>query len=223
MSDLQLKLRIIEAQGLQRGDKTSSDPFVIAKFKGLGKTASTQTSVVHNTLNPVWNQDLVLYPKSASDVLLLKVYDHDTLTKDNLLGMVEIPLERFFQQGLQDNWLQLMKRKGGWKSLIGGHPTWFSVPGALHFQLFFNLANTSAVNTGLSTQQYVSTGSATVSGSKDIPVLQYTTGFNPVQAPLSTIGNQPYVQQGLNNSQGFNQQQQQQGFNQPFIQPTTQI
>jgi len=186
-------------------------------------------------LNPTWNQDLVLYPKSATDVLLLKVYDHDTLTKDNLLGMVEIPLERFFQQGLQDNWLQLMKRKGGWKSLIGGHATWFSVPGALHFQLFFNLANTSAVNTGLSTQQYVSTGSGTAPGSKDIPVLQYTTGFNPVQAPLSTIGNpsfaqginssQGFNQQGLNTSQGFNQQglNTSQGYQQGYIQPTTQI
>jgi len=207
MSDLQLKLRIIEASGIQRGDKTSSDPFVVAKFRGLGKMmTSVQTSVIHNTLNPVWNQELTLYPKSANDVLLLKVYDHDTLTKDNLLGMVEIPLERFFQKGLQESWLQLMKKKGSWKSLIGGHPTWFSVAGALHFQLSFDLANTSAVNTGMvSNQQYVSNSFGTVAHNKE-QVAQFTTGFNPIPFPQG---------QNLSNSQTVPQQQQ------GYYQPTT--
>jgi len=144
MSDLQVKIRILEANGLSRADtsKNSSDPFVVAKFRGLGKMLkSVQTSVIHNTLNPVWNQELSLYPKTASDILLLKVYDHDTLSKDNLLGMVEIPLERFFQQGTTDQWIQLMGRKGSWKSLIGGHPTWYALPGQIHIQLWFGLSS----------------------------------------------------------------------------------
>jgi len=157
MSDLQLRIKVLEATGLTRGDKNSSDPFIVAKFKGLGKMMnSVQTSVIHNTLNPVWNQDLILYPKNNSDVLLLKVYDHDSLTKDNLLGMVEIPIDRFFQQGTQDNWLQLMQRKGSWKSLIGGHPTWLTVPGQIHIQLWFGLSTqVTGLGTGLAQGQYV--------------------------------------------------------------------
>jgi len=145
MSDLQLKIKVIEAVGVSRGDtaKNTSDPFVVCKFKGIGKLLAphVQTSIAHNTVNPVWNQELALYPKTSADILLIKVYDHDALTKDNLLGMLEVPLDRFFQQGWQDQWVQLMNRKAGWKSMIGGHPTWYSVPGQIHIQLWFGMAS----------------------------------------------------------------------------------
>jgi len=193
MSDLQVKIRVLEAHGLSRGDvgKNSSDPFVVAKFRGLGKMmTSVQTSVIHNTLNPVWNQDLTLYPKNNTDILLLKVYDHDALSKNNLLGMVEIPLERFFQQGTQDNWVQLMNRKGSWKSLVGGHPTWFSVPGQLHVQLWFGLANQTLQSTGLAPQSNA-----------------FVTGQ---QYQGQQLGQQGFVQQGLAQQQ-YGQQLGQQG------------
>jgi len=191
MSDLQVKIRVLEAHGLSRGDvgKNSSDPFVVAKFRGLGKImTSVQTSVIHNTLNPVWNQDLTLYPKNNNEILLLKVYDHDALSKNNLLGMVEIPLERFFQQGLQDNWVQLMNRKGSWKSLVGGHPTWFSVPGQLHVQLWFGLAN-QTVQTGLAPLQ----SNAYVS-QQGLGQQQYAQQGLGQQG---LVGQQQYGQQGL--------------------------
>jgi len=211
MSDLQVKVRVLEAYGLAKTDKVGgSDPFVVAKFRGLGKMmTSVQTSVIHNTSNPVWNQDLTLYPKTTSDVLLLKVYDHDTLSKDNLLGMVEVPLERFFQQGTTDQWVQLMRRKGSWKSLIGGHPTWFNCPGQLHVQLWFGLSSQA---TGVQSLQ--STGQSYNSGcygqqqnfgTKEAQT--FTTGFNIVQAPAFGLQQQPILQQ-----QGL----QQQGFHQPL-------
>jgi len=217
MSDLQLKIKVIQANGLQRGDKTSSDPFVVAKFMGLGKIMnSVQTSVVHNCLNPVWNQDLTLYPKSMADVLLLKVYDHDTLSKDNLLGMVEIPLERFFQKGWQDNWFQLMGRKGSWKSLIGGHSTWYNVPGQLHIQMWFGL---SAQATGLASlsQPYAipPTGQTGPYYTKESQT--YNSGFNPV-----LIGPPGYQQPGLNSGiqqPGLNTGIQQPGLNTAYQQP----
>jgi len=214
-------------------EKNSSDPFVVAKFKGFGKMMnSVQTSVIHNTLNPCWNQELCLYPKNATDVLLLKVYDHDTLSKDNLLGMVEIPLERFFQQGFQDHWIQLMGRKGSWKSLVGGHPTWYAVPGQLHIQLWFGLSSqiqstgqappqiTPVVmgsQFGQPTQQQQPNGNACGYGSsyattglvnsKECQTFQ--CGFNPVTNPKT-----------FNTSGGFQQPQQLQQ-PQQFNQPTT--
>eukprot|EP01114_Cavostelium_apophysatum_P017606 TRINITY_DN527_c0_g1_i1.p1 TRINITY_DN527_c0_g1~~TRINITY_DN527_c0_g1_i1.p1 ORF type:complete len:213 (+),score=45.74 TRINITY_DN527_c0_g1_i1:97-735(+) len=201
MSDMQLRVKILEAQGLSRADRNgTSDPFVVAKFRGLGKMMahSAQTAVIHNTTNPVWNQELTLYPKTASDVLLLKVYDHDTLTKDNLLGMIELPLDRFFQTGFQEQWVQLMKRKGSWKALVGGHPTFMSVPGILHFQIWFGM---SAQATGLAPQvasipQTFVTGQA--STLKDIhdPSATFSTGYNPIVSPYSSQGMQAQ-QQGM--------------------------
>jgi len=188
MSDLQVKIRVLEAHGLSRGDigKSSSDPFVVAKFRGLGKMMnSVQTSVIHNTLNPVWNQDLTLYPKNNNDVLLLKVYDHDALSKNNLLGMVEIPLERFFQQGVQDWWVQLMNKKGSWKSLVGGHPTWYSVPGQLHIQLQFELTQSSTgfMMGGLQSQAYLGQQQPQQQQQQFVQQGQYQTQqpINPVQ------------------------------------------
>jgi hypothetical protein len=232
MSDLQLKIRVIQASGLQRGDKNSSDPFVVAKFRGLGKMmTSVQTSVIHNTLNPVWNQDLTLYPKNVSDVLLLKVYDHDTLSKDNLLGMVEVPLDRFFQQGWQDNWIQLMSRKGSWKSLIGGHPTWISVPGQIHVQFWFGLSSQATGLASLSLPYATNPLSGQTANSNYSKEVQtFACGWNPVSGGLNQ-GYQTGFQQPLN--QGLNQGSQQQynqplnqglnqGFQQPFNQPLNQ-
>jgi len=212
MSDMQLKIKVLEAHGLSQGDRNTSDPFVVAKFKGLGKMMnSVQTSIVHNSLNPVWNQELTLYPKTNTDVLLLKVYDHDVLTKDNLLGMVEIPLDRFFEKGTQDNWLQLMKRKGGWKSLVGGHPTWFGVPGQLHIHLWFGLSNQG---TGLAQAQYVPQNVSTTQYSQ--PQTYGNQGFGTQQQTYPTQGTQglgtqqqTYPTQGTQGlgNQGFGTQQ----------------
>eukprot|EP01114_Cavostelium_apophysatum_P021627 TRINITY_DN75_c0_g1_i1.p1 TRINITY_DN75_c0_g1~~TRINITY_DN75_c0_g1_i1.p1 ORF type:complete len:274 (+),score=55.25 TRINITY_DN75_c0_g1_i1:83-823(+) len=137
-----LKVRVLEAHALpSTSDKKSlPDPFVTCKLRGMKNMMhKVQTAPVNNTCTPRWNQELCLNPKNTSDILLVKVYDKDPI-KSSLLGMVEIPLDRVFQQGLQDNWFQLMKRKAGWKSMVGGHPTWFSVPGSVHLQLAFGPA-----------------------------------------------------------------------------------
>jgi len=141
-------IKILEAKGLEK-DFNSTDHFVVAKIKGFG-SHTAQTSVFRDSLNPVWNEELILFPKAISDVLLLKIYDHDTLTKDNLVGMVEVPLNMFFQNGMQDTWLQLMKRKFGLKSMMQGHYTWYCVPGQLHLQFCFGL---STQGTGIGNEQ----------------------------------------------------------------------
>jgi len=138
----QVRIKVIEAHGLiKRDKKDQSDPFVMAKLKGIKQMmSSVKTAVINNNPNPIWNQELDLYVPSVNDVLLLKVYDKDTL-KNSLLGMVEVPLSKFYQTGASDQWLQLMKRKGAWKKIIGTQPIWFTVPGSLHVQIWFGSAN----------------------------------------------------------------------------------
>jgi len=144
----QLRVKVCEAFGLQRADRNgSADPYVSAKLRGK-PLSNVKTSQQKNTLNPKWNQDLMLYPRGVTEVLVLKIYDHDSLKKNNFLGMVEIPLERFFQQGVKDTWLQLMRKKSGWKRYFGGKPSYFSAPGQIHVQLWFGNANQSIESTG---------------------------------------------------------------------------
>jgi len=201
-SSFQVKIKVIEAHGLSKKDKkTQSDPYVIAKFKGMKNMAtSVQTSIINNNPNPVWNQELCLFPKSVNDVLLLKVYDSDHHKKDNLLGMVEIPLERFFQTGAQDSWFQLMKRKGAWKSLVGKAPFWFSVPGSLHIQLWFGNGSSSMLSQGMAPQYNTGVNNTGMN----------TTGMNNTgmnNTGMNTTGMNTGMNSGMNNTgmnTGFN-------------------
>jgi len=161
--NFQLRINVCEAFGLQKADKTgNADPFVVAKLRGKFWKGKVQTSQIKQTLEPVWNQELMLYPKNISDILVLKIYDHDTLRKDNFLGMVEVPLERFFQQGMKDSWLQLMRKKQGWKRIYGKRPSYISAPGQLHVQIWFgnmNEFNNMLATSGFANQSMNQSGS----------------------------------------------------------------
>jgi len=147
--NFQLRIKVFEAFGLQRADRNgSADPYVVAKLRGK-PMSGVKTSQMKNTLNPVWNQDLMLYPKGVNEILVLKIYDHDSFKKNNFLGMVEIPLERFFLQGVKETWLQLMKRKAGWKKLFGAKPTFISASGQIHIQLWFGNSNQALTDSGM--------------------------------------------------------------------------
>lgn len=134
----QVRIKVVEANGLMKKDKKSqSDPFVVAKLKGLKQMmSSVKTNVVNNNQNPIWNQELDLFVPNTTDVLILKVHDKDTI-KSSLLGMVEIPLSSFYNSPPSDSWLHLMQRKGNWKKLMGKQPIWNQVPGSLHIMLWF--------------------------------------------------------------------------------------
>jgi len=208
MSDLQVKIEVLEARGLPPADRNGlSDPFVVAKFRGLGKMmTSVQTSIAHNNLNPVWNQELVLYPQSNNDVLLLKVYDHDPIGRDNLLGMTEVPLANFFQRGFQDYWVQLMQKKGSWKSFVGGQATWLATPGQLHFRLCFGLANQGSGLAGPQSmpQTYANPGLSTGYVQSGVPSTGYvqpsSTGYVQSSSPTGYVQSSSptgYVQSGV--------------------------
>mmetsp|Transcript_55447 Transcript_55447/g.97879 ORF Transcript_55447/g.97879 Transcript_55447/m.97879 type:complete len:92 (+) Transcript_55447:2-277(+) len=52
-----------------------------------------KSSVIHNTLNPVWNETLQLNVNNPTDPILLQVKDKDILTSDDPLGDTEIYLQ----------------------------------------------------------------------------------------------------------------------------------
>jgi len=89
-----LTVRIIAAYNLINADTgifgDVSDPYVKVQ---LGD-AEKRTHTINNDVNPKWNSHPFLFDvKSKDQVLRLSVWDEDTLTADDPLGKMEIPLE----------------------------------------------------------------------------------------------------------------------------------
>merc|ERR1719272_446498 len=67
-----------------------SDPYVKVNLGDVEK----RTNTINNDLNPRWNSHPLLFDvTSRNQVLKLSVWDEDTLTADDPLGKMEIPLE----------------------------------------------------------------------------------------------------------------------------------
>ena len=64
-------------------------------FFGFGCTIqSGRTTTIGGDLNPEWNEDFRFLVDNVEDIILdFKVYDHDPLNFDELLGEVTLPLK----------------------------------------------------------------------------------------------------------------------------------
>ncbi|KAJ3426304.1 c2 domain-containing protein [Anaeramoeba flamelloides] len=100
-----LYIRIVSAEGLHGADLGGkSDPFcrlsingkeIPDKIKKKGKIFDGETKIIKKTVSPVWNETFVLYVTPGnenSDHLLIQIFDHDKLSKNDSLGGVKIPL-----------------------------------------------------------------------------------------------------------------------------------
>ena len=110
-----LCVRIIEARGLKAADwGGTSDPFVEVRIKN--DPHMLKTKVIKKTLNPVWNEEFFLYPKSPdTDFLSLKIYDYDTVTNNDLIGELELPVAIWHNKKgpTTEEWKDVMDRKSG--------------------------------------------------------------------------------------------------------------
>ncbi|TVU36850.1 hypothetical protein EJB05_18802 [Eragrostis curvula] len=84
-----IKVNIIRGTNLAIRDVMSSDPYVIIN---LGHQ-SMKTKVIRSSLNPVWNERLMLSIPDPVPVLKLQVYDKDTFTTDDRMGEAEINIQ----------------------------------------------------------------------------------------------------------------------------------
>uniref|UniRef100_A0A0E0CHC3 C2 domain-containing protein n=1 Tax=Oryza meridionalis TaxID=40149 RepID=A0A0E0CHC3_9ORYZ len=84
-----LNVKVKGGTNLAIRDMSSSDPYVVLT---LGQQKA-QTSVIKASLNPVWNEELKLSVPQQYGPLKLQVFDHDMLSKDDLMGEAEIDLQ----------------------------------------------------------------------------------------------------------------------------------
>ncbi|XP_042872289.1 E3 ubiquitin-protein ligase Nedd-4-like isoform X2 [Penaeus japonicus] len=94
-----LRLRVIGGSGLAKKDIFgASDPYV--KIELVNITSNGGDDVVDcvltkkkkKTLNPRWDEEFIFRVKPAEHKLLLEVFDENRVTRDDFLGLVELPL-----------------------------------------------------------------------------------------------------------------------------------
>lgn len=84
-----IKVNVIRGTNLAVRDMMSSDPYVILN---LGHQ-SMKTKAIKSSLNPVWNERILLSIPDPIPMLKLQVYDKDTFTTDDRMGEAEINIQ----------------------------------------------------------------------------------------------------------------------------------
>uniref|UniRef100_A0A9I9CHM1 Synaptotagmin-5-like n=1 Tax=Cucumis melo TaxID=3656 RepID=A0A9I9CHM1_CUCME len=106
-----LSVTVIAAEDLPAVDfMGKADPYVVLTMKKSETKVKTRLTigwfrqVVHDTVNPVWNQTFdFLVEDALHDMLMIEVWDHDTFGKDKL-GRVIMTLTRAILEGeIQDS------------------------------------------------------------------------------------------------------------------------
>ncbi|XP_060179595.1 protein C2-DOMAIN ABA-RELATED 7-like isoform X1 [Lycium barbarum] len=96
-----LKIQVLRGINLAVKDTFSSDPYVVIDKGGQ----RVKTSVKKNSCNPVWNEELTVALQDPNIPIVLSVYDKDTFTGDDKMGVAEIdinPYLKVLKRGLQD-------------------------------------------------------------------------------------------------------------------------
>jgi len=103
---------------LGMGKAKSSDPYVIVKCGQArhGMIELGRTNVVKKTLNPAWKQTFKFHLEGrkfrTSDSLVLAVYDFDTMSADDPMGEVALPLSALLDGRPIDRWYPVANCRG---------------------------------------------------------------------------------------------------------------
>ncbi|XP_056428355.1 E3 ubiquitin-protein ligase NEDD4 isoform X4 [Hyla sarda] len=90
-----LRVKVIAGFGLAKKDLLgASDPYVKLTLYDPtnGILTSIQTKTVKKSLNPKWNEEILLRVSPQQHRLRFEVFDENRLTRDDFLGQVDIPL-----------------------------------------------------------------------------------------------------------------------------------
>ena len=84
-----LHVEIMTLNKLKASDDTGkSDPYYIASISGQ----SYKSRVIYDNLNPIFYDEFKFHIKNLDEKFVIKIYDKDTFSRDDPLGLVEIDL-----------------------------------------------------------------------------------------------------------------------------------
>ncbi|XP_057421573.1 uncharacterized protein LOC130715485 isoform X1 [Lotus japonicus] len=129
-----LTVTVISAENLPALDfMRKSDPYVVLTLRKAKSKVETicQTKVVNNCLNPSWNQafDFVV-EDGLHDELIVEVWDHDTIGKDDFMGRCTLSLKRVIHEEEYEGRFKLVcaERFGAESSYLKLHLKWMHQP-----------------------------------------------------------------------------------------------
>ncbi|XP_062537431.1 E3 ubiquitin-protein ligase Nedd-4-like isoform X5 [Armigeres subalbatus] len=101
-----LRIKVIAGHQLAKKDIFgASDPYVridLNTISGDENIDSVLTKTKKKTLNPVWNEEFIFRVKPSEHKLVFQVFDENRLTRDDFLGMVELPLAQLPKEPTDD-------------------------------------------------------------------------------------------------------------------------
>jgi hypothetical protein len=134
LNQAKLQVKVLEARALHGDDfGGTSDPYVEVRIRN--EAHSYKTKVLEKASNPVWNEEFNIGINNPdSDALIVKVYDRDSTTSDDLLGELEFNIAALINKPPHEEWKSLQERTG---------PSTFK-PAKGELKLFFSYTNPAA-------------------------------------------------------------------------------
>jgi len=111
----EIVLEVLQAREIQAADRGgTSDPFAIVAFHGgsgnkAGETAKTR--VIQKTLNPVWDEMVILTKQRGTKSLIIDIFDYDRFGSNDFLGRAFLPLTDISEDAKQ-LWVELREKDG---------------------------------------------------------------------------------------------------------------
>lgn len=99
-----LEVIVVEGRNLKDQDAVGQNDAFVEVY--LDKKYKQRTKTIKDTNNPVWNDKFVFNVQKDDDDITFKVYDEDTVGKDEI-GKCEIKLKHVFDDGKFDDWVKL--------------------------------------------------------------------------------------------------------------------
>ena len=118
------RVTVVEAKGLPTMDfMGSTDPYALVFLSEPFSDSVTgpvtfRTETRNNTRDPVWNADfeLPIFPHAQN--LTVAIFDYDSITKDDLIGIVNVHLADLETWVQTDKWFQLVNSKMNARRLV---------------------------------------------------------------------------------------------------------
>lgn len=111
---VKLRVTMINAKGLRNADMGGkSDPYCTCEIAGRTRYQRLQTKVIHDTLDPNWNERKDMHDYYPGEALRFAVYDSDpgkSQANDDLLGQITLSSVQFWPNGFEG---ELQLQDGG--------------------------------------------------------------------------------------------------------------
>lgn len=116
-----IHIRVVEAQGLPKMDVIGSvDPYCAVSISSLPHPK--QTKVIKKNKNPVWNEEFHFPVHDITDTIQFVLIDHDTVSNDDPISKISIPVKTFTKSTVVDKWYDMVPfkrvKKGGKLRLV---------------------------------------------------------------------------------------------------------